>query len=431
MNDDRWQFATVAEVAAGLRDGSVTSVGLTEMTLARIASLNGVLNAYVTVTADSALEQARRADAELASGARSRAAARRADVGQGFDRDSRTLTTGGSRVYEDWIPTEDATVVSRLAEAGAVLLGKDRAARARVRLDVGQSVLRRDCKPMEARSPHPGGSSGGSAASVAAGLAFASIGTDTGCSVRQPAQCCGIVGHKPTFGLVSKSGVIPLVPSMDHVGPLTRSVADAATVLQAIAGADPSDPHCVARPVPDFAANLDEAIEGLAIGVPRHFFYEDGDDEVCEIVRSSLDVFEYLGADLVDIDVPDIEEAYRAGDVTFVEIVESHGEAMRRTPELFSEPFKERYEQVARSHGRRLRRGAALSAAVPRRDCRDHGALRRLWPCRRRRSQPHRSPNSRRRMPSSGARTPASSISPGSQRSPYHAGLRAPGCRSA
>lgn len=348
MNDDRWQFATVAEVAAGLRDGSVTSVGLTEMTLARIESLNGVLNAYVTVTADNALEQARRADAELASG-QDRGPLHGVPMSvKDLIATAGTLTTGGSRIYEDWVPSANATVVDRLAEVGAVLLGKTGLHELAFGSTSVNPFFGAIANPWRL-DHHPGGSSGGSAVSVAAGLAFASIGTDTGCSVRQPAQCCGIVGHKPTFGLVSKSGVIPLVPSMDHVGPLTRSVADAATVLQAIAGSDTSDPHCVARPVPEFAAKLDESIEGLAIGVPRHFFYEDGDDEVCEIVRSSLDVFEYLGADLIDTDVPDIEEAYRAGDVTFVEIVESHGEAMRKTPELFSEPFKERYEQVARS----------------------------------------------------------------------------------
>ncbi|HSG63531.1 MAG TPA: amidase, partial [Gammaproteobacteria bacterium] len=257
-------------------------------------------------------------------------------------------TTGGSLLYESWVPAGDATVIRKLAEAGAVLLGKTGLHELAFGSTSVNPFFGAIANPWKL-DHHPGGSSGGSAVAVAAGMAYAAIGTDTGCSIRQPAQCCGIVGHKPTFGLVSKAGVLPLVSSMDHVGPITRSVRDAAAVLQAIAGPDPEDPYCVAHRPPEFSARIGAPIDGAVIGVPRHFFFESGDDDVCEIVSGSLEVFEYLGARLIDIDVPDIEQAYRAGDVTFVEIVEAHGEAMRRTPEKFSEAFRKRYEVVARS----------------------------------------------------------------------------------
>lgn len=348
MSTDGLHYATVAEAGTALRSGAISSLALTELMLGRIASLDGVLNAFITVTGELAREQARRADAELREG-RARGPLHGIPMAvKDLIATKGIRTTGGSRVYEDWVPDYDATVVCRLAEAGAVMLGKT----GLHELAFGSTSINpyfgAIANPWKL-DHHPGGSSGGSAAAVAAGLAYAAIGTDTGCSIRQPAQCCGIVGHKPTFGLVSKAGVLPLVSSMDHVGPLTRSVHDAAIVLQAIAGPDSDDPYCVDRAVPDFSAQLGRPIDESVIGVPRRFFFEGGDADVSEIVTASLEVFGYLGARLIEIDLPDIERAYRAGDVTFVEIVEANGAAMRKTPEKFSEAFRRRYEHVARS----------------------------------------------------------------------------------
>jgi len=346
--DGALHFSTVTEIGAQLRSGTLSSVELTERMLERIASLDGALNAYITVTAGQAREQARQADAELASG-RDRGPLHGVPIALKDLIATRGIrTTGGSRVYEHWIPDHDAAVVRRLAAAGAVLLGKTNLHE----LAFGSTSVNPFFGPVAnpwKLDHHPGGSSGGSAAAVAAGMAYAAIGTDTGCSIRQPAQCCGIVGHKPTFGLVSKAGVMPLVSSMDHVGPLTRCVRDAAIVLQAIAGHDPDDPYCVDRPVPDFAAQLERGVVGTRIGVPRGFFFEGGDSEVTELVSASLEIFEYLGARIEDIALPDVERAYQAGDVTFVEIVEANGPAMRANPELFSPAFRQRYDAVARS----------------------------------------------------------------------------------
>lgn len=345
---DDLHYATLTEAGAALRAGDTTSVALTERLLQRIESLDGALNSYITVTADHALAQARRADAALRKG-RDRGPLHGIPMAvKDLIATNGIRTTGGSLVYENWVPDYDATVIRKLDDAGAVMLGKT----GLHELAFGSTSINpffgAIANPWKL-DHHSGGSSGGSAVAVAAGMAYAGIGTDTGCSVRQPAQCCGIVGHKPTFGLVSKAGVLPLVDSMDHVGPLTRSVRDAALVLQAIAGHDPDDPHCVDRPVPDFTEKLERPIDGAVIGVPRSFFYEDGDDEVCEIVSASLEVFELLGARAEDIEVADVQQAYRAGDVTFVEIVQAHGEVMRRDPSLFSDEFRERYAGVARS----------------------------------------------------------------------------------
>jgi aspartyl-tRNA(Asn)/glutamyl-tRNA(Gln) amidotransferase subunit A len=348
MQSEPLQFMTVAESAAALRSGATSSSALTEAMLARIASLDGALNAYITVTADLARAQARQADTELRAG-RDRGPLHGIPVAiKDLIATKGIRTTAGSRVYADWVPDTDATVIRRLTDAGAVMLGKTGLHELAFGSTSVNPFFGAIANPWKL-DHHPGGSSGGSAVAVATGMAFAAIGTDTGCSIRQPAQCCGIVGHKPTFGLVSKAGVLPLVSSMDHVGPLTRSVGDAAIVLQAIAGPDVDDPYCVDRPVPDFSAQLGKSIDGAVIGVPRSFFFEGGDAEVAEIVRSSLEVFEYLGAQLLDVEVPEIERAYHAAEVTFVEIVESNGAAMRRDPTKFSDSFRQRYESMARS----------------------------------------------------------------------------------
>ncbi len=348
MQNDPLHFMTVVEAGAALRCGATSSAQLTDAMLERIASLDGALNAYITVTADLARAQAHQADAELRAG-RDRGPLHGIPVAIKDLIATRGIrTTAGSRVYEDWVPEEDAAVILKLAEAGAVMLGKTGLHELAFGSTSVNPFFGAIANPWKL-DHHPGGSSGGSAVAVAAGMAYAAIGTDTGCSIRQPAQCCGIVGHKPTFGLVSKTGVLPLVSSMDHVGPLTRCVHDAGIVLQAIAGPDPKDPYCVDRPVPDFCAQLGRSIEGSVIGVPRRFFFEGGDPEVVEIVSASLEVFEYLGAQLLDVEIAEIERAYRAGDVTFVEIVEANGAAMRRDPSKFSDAFRQRYDMMARN----------------------------------------------------------------------------------
>ena len=350
------EYASVSEAAEMIRNGDTSAVDLTRLMLDRIEKLNGSLNAFITVTADSALSQAEAADRELAGG-HDRGPLHGIPVAIKDLIDTRgVLTTGGSKHYAERVPETDANVVERLREAGAVMLGKTGLHEMAFGSTSINPFFGAISNPWKL-DYHPGGSSGGSAVAVAAGMAYAALGTDTGCSVRQPAQCCGIVGHKPTFGLVSKAGVLPLVSSMDHVGPITRCVRDAALVLQAIAGPDRGDPHALSDPVEDFLGQLDEPIDGTVIGVPREYFFEGGDSEVIEIVEKSLEVFSELGAQVREVKLPDCEVAYEAADATFSEIVDANGDALQRDPDGFSEPFKTRFQAMAQY------RGAAYEAA--------------------------------------------------------------------
>lgn len=329
-----------------LRSGRVTSRALTQMMLQRIERFNPSLNAFITVTADQALAAAAAADRELV---------------QGIDRGplhgvpiaikdlcatAGVRTTGGSPLFSDWVPASDATVVRRLREAGAVMLGKTNLHE----LAYGTTNI----NPFFGDVANPwdtamisGGSSGGSAVAVAAGLAYAAIGTDTGCSIRQPAHCCGIVGFKPTFGRVSKAGVLPLVWSMDHVGPMTRNVADAATLLHAIAGFDPADPYSEEMaPLPALDADQ-TAIAGLKIGVCRRFFF-DGYRDVIEVVDRAIEELQTRGAEVIPIDIPEIESLSNDGRTLFAEALAIHAADLDRRAHDFSDEVREKLEASRR-----------------------------------------------------------------------------------
>jgi aspartyl-tRNA(Asn)/glutamyl-tRNA(Gln) amidotransferase subunit A len=192
---------------------------------------------------------------------------------------------------------------------------------------------------------HPGGSSGGSAAAVAAGMAYAAMGSDTGASIRQPAACCNLLGIKPTFGRVSKFGALPLAWSQDHAGPLTRTARDAALVLQALAGHDPRDPTSVSRAVPDFSAGIDRGIQGKRIGVARSFFFEHCDPEVTTAVDAAIAVLSELGATVEEASLPDMAAAFTVGTITIVvEGAAYHAADLRERPELFSRELRASFE---------------------------------------------------------------------------------------
>ncbi len=341
------EFATILEAGALIRSNELSAVALTTLMLDRIEQLEARLNAFITVTSDLALEQAQRADSELASG-HDRGPLHGIPIAiKDLIATQGIRTTGGSKVYDGWIPESDAAVVKRLSAAGAVMLGKTNLHE----LAFGSTSINPYYGPVSnpwKLDHHPGGSSGGSAVAVAAGMAYAGIGTDTGCSVRQPAQCCGIVGHKPTFGLVSKAGVLPLVESMDHVCPLTRTVHDAALVLRAIQGPDSDDPRSVDRAAEDYFTRMSTSLEGAVVGVPRQFFFTGGDPEVVDLVDQALETFKELGARVVDCDLPEVERAFDEVNVTFSEIAHAHGEALAEDPEAFSDAFRHRYASVTR-----------------------------------------------------------------------------------
>src|ERR1700704_835021 len=257
--EDSLSFATIEELSALLAKRKISPVELTGQFLSRIERYNSRLNAFLTVTAEHALAAARRAEKELAQ-RHGPAGRRRPLLGIPITLKDNIWTRGirttaGSKVLRDFVPAEDATVVRKLARAGAILLGKTNLH------EFAYGVTSNNAHYGPARNPWaldriPGGSSGGSAVAIAAGLCAASVGTDTGGSIRIPSAMCGIVGLKPTFGRVSVFGTIPLAPSFDHVGPLARSVADAALLLGLLAGRDPLDPTSSAHRVEDFSAAL-------------------------------------------------------------------------------------------------------------------------------------------------------------------------------
>jgi aspartyl-tRNA(Asn)/glutamyl-tRNA(Gln) amidotransferase subunit A len=305
---------TILEAAAALRSGQTTSAALTEAALARIREMNPRLNAIQTVMAESACKRAREADAELAAGR---------DLGplHGIPVAVKDLfatkgvrTTGGSRLFADVVPDYDDAVVEKLRGAGAVLVGK-----------AGMHEL---AYGITSNNPHfgtvrnpanpdciPGGSSGGSAAAVGSGMAFMAMGSDTGGSIRIPAAYCGVAGIKPTFGRVSKYGVMPLGYTLDHMGPLAGSVRDCAVVLEAIAGHDPRDPTSSRLPVSRMLPDAVCSIRGLRIGLPENFYLERLDDEVEACVRAAFYRAESLGARILPVQVPDITAVNAVGRV--------------------------------------------------------------------------------------------------------------------
>lgn len=297
---------TIAEAAHHLRSGALTSEKLVERSLERIATQDGALKACVTVMADEARAAASAADARLSDQRTARQASPLCGIPIGVKDLFLTRgvrTTAGSRVLSDFIPDVDAAAVTRLRSAGAALVAKT---------NTHEFAYGTFTPPT--RNPWdleriPGGSSGGSAAGVAAGQFLAALGTDTGGSIRIPAACCGVTGLKPTYGLVSRAGVITLSSSYDHAGPIARSVEDCALLLDALAGFDSADPDSVEAPPMDFTASLmdrrepAEAARGARIGVPRQYFWE-AEPEVAALVRTAIGALEALGADVREVDMP-------------------------------------------------------------------------------------------------------------------------------
>ncbi len=293
---------TIAELSAGLRARRFSSVELTRKLLERIERLNGGLNAFLTVTAEEAIAAARHADQQLQAG--------RGGPLTGVPIAHKDIfctagirTSCGSRMLDNFVSPYDATVVARLKDAGTVLVGK-------TNMDefaMGSSNETSYYGPV--RNPWnpncvPGGSSGGSAAAVAARLVPAATGTDTGGSIRQPAALTGIVGVKPTYGRVSRYGMIAFASSLDQGGVLTQSAYDAALLLGAIAGFDPRDSTSVDAPVPDYVAALDAPLKGLRIGLLKEFFDEGLERRCEERVKGALEVFKALGAQTREVSLP-------------------------------------------------------------------------------------------------------------------------------
>ncbi|MGC2185283.1 MAG: amidase [Terriglobales bacterium] len=321
---------SILQTSELLRQGALSPVELAAACLARIEKLNPKLNAFITVTAESALAQARQSEAEI----------RRGDwrgLLHGIPLALKDLidtagvrTTAASLLFNNRIPTEDAEVVRRLKAAGAVLLGKQNLHELAYG---GSSMISAFGEVRNAwnRAHIAGGSSGGSATAVAAGLGYGAIGTDTAGSVREPAALCGVVGLKPTYGRVSTRGVIPLSTSLDHVGPIGRTVADVAVIFAAIAGHDAADKASADVPVEDYVAVLGKKFQPLRIGIPKKFFFEDLDGEVSSAMDHAIAGLAAMGAEIRDLklSVPTDRTLQSAESYSF------HAEFLARSPELY------------------------------------------------------------------------------------------------
>ena len=301
---------TVTELCAALASGETTSEALTRAYLDRIAEHNGALNAYITVCEDSAMAQARDADAQRAAGSTAPLlgipiAHKDLFCTQGV------LTTSGSKILHNFVSPYDATVVERMQAAGAVMLGKTNMDEFAMGSSNESSYYGAARNPWDLNKV-PGGSSGGSAAAVAADLCAMATGTDTGGSIRQPAAFCGVTGLKPSYGRVSRWGMIAYASSLDQAGPLCKSAEDAALLLNVMAGVDNKDSTSIDLPEEDFSATLNDPLDGLRVGLPKQYFTAELNPAIAAIIKTAVGELEALGATVVEIDLPNSELALSA-----------------------------------------------------------------------------------------------------------------------
>jgi aspartyl-tRNA(Asn)/glutamyl-tRNA(Gln) amidotransferase subunit A len=371
--DSDLHWLTLAEASQLVRSKKVSPVELTKACLVRIEQLNPKLNAFITVTADAALAEARQAEVEIQRG-NWRGPLHGIPVALKDLVDTAGVrTTAASGLFKDRIPTEDAEVVRRLKRAGAVFLGKLNLHE----FAYGGSSVISFYGPV--RNPWQtdycvGGSSGGSAAAVAAGLCYGAIGTDTGGSIREPAGYGGIVGLKPSYGRVSTRGVVPLSWSLDHVGPMTRTVDDAALMLQAIAGYDPGDPTSIDLPLSDFSPNISSSTASLRLGIPRAYFYDDLHPEVQGALDAALAVLKKLTGGQRDIaplaggpDYSSFLNLYTA--VLTAEAYAYHQDYVAKTPDLYQPETLKRIRRgadvTAPTYALSMRRLAEIRRSIP------------------------------------------------------------------
>jgi aspartyl-tRNA(Asn)/glutamyl-tRNA(Gln) amidotransferase subunit A len=294
---------TVASTSTAVAERTITATQLAEGFYKKIEAEDGDVHAYLTLAKERALKQAAHIDTLAGKGdplpplAGVPVAIKDVMVTRGV------RSTAGSKILGNYIPPYDATAVRRLEEAGAVILGKTNCDEFAMGSSNENSAYGPVCNPRD-KSRVPGGSSGGSAASVAAGTAVAALGSDTGGSIRQPAAFCGVVGLMPTYGRVSRYGLIAFASSLDHIGPLTKTVKDSALILRHIAGRDPLDSTSADVPVPDYAAEIEKPVDGLRIGIPKEYFGEGLDPEVRSAVENVIAKLQEAGCQAVPISLP-------------------------------------------------------------------------------------------------------------------------------
>ena len=294
---------TIDAARSAVQERKTTALALAEAHYERIQKEDGQIGAFLTLSKERALEQADRMDRMAAEG-KTLPPLGGVPVGIKDVMSTRGVrSTAGSKILENYIPPYDCTAVARLEAAGAVVLGKMNCDEFAMGSSNENSAYRPVRNPRDL-SRVPGGSSGGSAAAVAANMAVATLGSDTGGSIRQPASFCGVVGLMPTYGRVSRYGLIAFASSLDHIGPLSKTVKDAAIVLRTIAGRDPTDSTSADVPVPDYVAELDKPVRGMKLGVAKEYFGEGLDDEVRHAVEAAIDKLKTLGCEIVPVSLP-------------------------------------------------------------------------------------------------------------------------------
>jgi aspartyl-tRNA(Asn)/glutamyl-tRNA(Gln) amidotransferase subunit A len=339
---------TLKQASELLRSGAVSPVDLTQACLKRINSDNSALNAFITVTGEQALAAAREMEAEQLRGIW-RGPLHGIPIALKDNIDTAGIrTTAASELFKDRVPSEDAEVVRRLTNAGAILLGKTNLHEFAYGGSSSVSYFGPVHNPW-ALDRIPGGSSGGSAAATAAGLCYGSLGTDTAGSIRIPACYCGIVGFKPSYGRVSNRGVIPLSWTLDHVGPLCRTVEDAALMLRVIAGYDELDPTTVDAPVPDYSRTFKMQASKLRLGIPRTPFFDSLDPEIAKAVDTAIEVLRKRATAIGEITLPSanlpVDEIYAK--VRGVEAYTYHSHWIAESPERYQATTRQRIQNSA------------------------------------------------------------------------------------
>ena len=293
---------SIRQIQQGLASGEFSSVEITQEYLTAIEQHNPSINCYITVTDELALQQAKAADKRIANG--------EAQALTGVPLAHKDLfctdgvkTSCGSKMLDNFIAPYDATVIEKFNAAGSVMLGKANMDEFAMGSSNENSFYGPVCNPWD-KSRVPGGSSGGSAAAVAAGLAPAATGTDTGGSIRQPAALCGVTGIKPTYGRVSRFGMVAFGSSLDQAGVFAQSAEDCAILLQTMAGFDPRDSTSIDQPVPDYSEGLGKDIKGLRIGLPEEYFADDLDDGLARVIETAIEQFRKLGAEVIEVSLP-------------------------------------------------------------------------------------------------------------------------------
>ena len=305
MSETPLHFKTITEISEAIAVKQLSPVEITTVMLQRIEQLDGQLKSYATMMADSAMAAAQEAEEEINSGTY-RGPLHGVPIAVKdlcFTKGVRTM--GAAKVLENHVPEFDSTVITKLASAGAILLGKLNLTEGAMggynpEFDIPKNPWNPD--------RWTGSSSSGSGVATAAGLCIGSLGSDTGGSIRFPSAACGVVGIKPTWGRVSRYGVLALAESMDHVGPMTRSVADAGIILEAIAGFDPNDPTSLPDPVPNMLEGIGRDLQGIRVGFDEHYATNDIDTELAEAVRAGVGILADQGAEIIEVQLPDVDE---------------------------------------------------------------------------------------------------------------------------